>query len=97
METIETPRVTRHAAERCAEMGISTKVAKQIVRHHDVIYPSPARYGPTARVVRSDMHPAYAVAWDEEANAIITVIFNTPEFYVRQGTTFLVQPPGLTD
>lgn len=84
-----TPRLTDHAKDRCAEMGISTKVAKQIVRHPSVVRPGKAETG--CRVVTSDRHPRYAVVLGpEEDPVIVTVLFNTPDFYKRNGATYEV-------
>lgn len=80
-----TPFLTRHARERCAEMGISTKVAKRIVQHPDII--RPGNNGTACLVAVSDRYPEYAVVYDPEAFRIVTVVFRTAEVYVREGAT----------
>lgn len=83
-----TPGLTRHARERCAEMGISTKVAKRIVRYGEVAYPgTPSEHGPSMVVLWSG-DPHYAVVATADRSLVLTVLFNTPEYYERAGTTF---------
>lgn len=90
--------LTRHARERCAEMGISTKVAKEIVRHPDHTYPG--RPGTETLVVRSDHQPDYFIVvpdsfpQDEEV-VVITVCFNTPGMvHSREGKTCRIVRPA---
>lgn len=86
-----TPRLTPHARERCVEMGISTKVAKAIVRHADVRYP--ARPGQPGIAALSDVYPGYAVVYVErdagEPPVVVTVLFNAQDFAARNGTTYV--------
>lgn len=80
-----TPRLTHHARQRCAEMGIGTRVAKRIVQQADCRRPS--RDGAT--VATCEAYPEYAVVFEAgEPNVIITVVFRTTEAYVREGATF---------
>lgn len=83
-----TPRLTKHARERCAEMGISTKVAKHIYRHADVRIPGNRDTG--CLVARSDAYPDYRVVYCETADGplIVTVDFYSLVPYVREGETF---------
>lgn len=76
-----------HARERCAEMGISTKVAKAIVRNPAVT--RPGNPGTGAVVVTSDRHPEYAVVLDTETDVVVTVLFRTHVEYDRCGSTFI--------
>lgn len=89
---METPRLTRHARERCAEMGISTKVAKEIVLHADLT--RPCLGNPDCAIARSDRHPGYAVVYNPHQEAprpvIVTVLFQTQDEYVREGKTYRV-------
>lgn len=87
-----TPRLTDHARARCAEMGISTKVAKAIVRHADIR--RPAKPDEPGIAATSRRHPDYAVVYVERADGpvIVTVLFNTREFYARAGTTYIAVP-----
>lgn len=89
-----TPKLTTHARERCVEMGISTKIAKWIVRHADLR--RPGNPGTDTVVATSRRYPDYAVVYAEEEGApvVITVLFNTVQFYARAGTTFV--PTGET-
>lgn len=89
MDETQTPRVSVHARERCAEMGISTKVAKHIVRHPSIDRPGNTWTG--CRVAVSDLHPEYAVVYDPECCVIVTVLFRTTERYARQGQTFVIE------
>jgi hypothetical protein len=81
-----TPRLTRHAVQRCAEMGISTKVAKAIVRRASVNRPS----GHATIAVSDEEELAdYAVIYYPlEIPLIISVVFRTTHDYVRAGITF---------
>ena len=87
----DTPTLTHHARVRCREMGISTKVAKAIVKHADVVQQS--SYGPEYRVAKCDRHPDYAVVYAEQPDgappAIVTVIFRVTDFGKRDGTTYI--------
>jgi hypothetical protein len=88
-----TPVLTQHARERCAEMGIRTRVAKRIWQHWSMIRPL---RGQNKLVVTSDDEPDYAIIVDDNADnegerpVVVTVIFNHPETYVRDGETFHV-------
>ena len=87
-----TPVLTRHARERCAEMGISTKVAKRIVQHARVTYRGTNAHGGNSRVALCCDYPDYAVVFaegDDGKAVIITVVFNTPGRYERQGDHFI--------
>lgn len=84
--TGETPRLSRHARERCAEMGISTKVAKAIVRTMSCSYPG--RAGTDTTVMLSDAIPEYGVVVGNDTGIIVTVIFNAPDFGERAGATY---------
>lgn len=49
-----TPRIAKHALDRCAEMGVSTKVAKAIYRTPGLIWP--CRRRPNQRPNTSRFH-----------------------------------------
>lgn len=89
-----TPRLTHHARERCAEMEISTKVAKRIIQNADCV--RPGKPGSNAFVATSDEHPDYAVVFfrgeDDDIPVVSTVVFRTPHDYVRNGETFTPLP-----
>jgi hypothetical protein len=83
---LPTPRLSDHARQRCAEMGISTKVAKAIVRHWSVTRDVAAanEYGGGKRViVTSDLHPDYDVVLVPEQNLIVTVGYRDADRYHR--------------
>lgn len=83
-----TPKMTRHALERCQEMGISSKVAKRIVRHATLVRPG-NRITRDAYVATSDGDPLYAVVfYPGDPPVIVTVLFRTYETYARRGATF---------
>lgn len=85
-----TPRLTHHARERCAEMEIPTKVAKQIAQRGEVRYPGTrGREGGDTRVVLWSGEPEYCVVMDAEESVVITVLFRTTEYYARAGSTFV--------
>jgi hypothetical protein len=86
-----TPVLSEHARQRCAEMGISTKVAKRIVQNPGITRPT-AKY-PGCVVIESSVHPQYAVAYCPDANKVITVIFNERNFKARNGPTCLTEGP----
>ena len=83
MNTINTPRVTYHARQRCAELGISTKRAKRIVQQRTSTYPSPQGHSNNGVVCSSTVDPEYAVVWDEHTNTILTVLPRTTDRYKR--------------
>lgn len=86
-----TPILTTHARERCAEMQISTKVPKQIVRHADMV--RPGKPGDPAMMATSDRYPDYAVVFSPgEPEVIVTVLFREHADYVRDGATCLTEP-----
>lgn len=91
---MKTPRLLPHARERCAEMGISTKVAKAIVKAPAMTYCG--KPGTDSRVAVSDDIPEYAVVFYPETEAlppiIVTVVFRTPDDYVRDGETYIPIP-----
>jgi len=85
------PTLSKHARERCAEMGVSHDTAI------DIVYNASLRYqgndpGRRCLVARSDAHPDYAVVYDpqdgDRAPRIVTVVFATTEDYDRDGTTY---------
>jgi CTP:molybdopterin cytidylyltransferase MocA len=83
----DTPRMTQHALARCAEMGISTKVAKAIVRNASVNRPSG-----NAVVATSEEYPDYAVVYyPADPPIVATVVFRTVEIYIRNGGTYVVE------
>lgn len=87
-----TPVMSKHARERCAEMGISTKVAKRIWRRPTLMtYPGNPGSGATVAVSRE--WPEYMVVGverDDEPDLIVSIMFRSPKVYVRNGTTFEV-------
>lgn len=84
-----TPKISDHARERCAEMGISTKVAKQIVKNPSLT--RPGHTVETRRFVTSTLHPDYAVIYDEATNEVVTVLFYCTERYIRRGESFEIK------
>ncbi len=78
-----TPRLTRHARERCAELGISTKRAKRVVQHRTGSYPSAPGHDNNGIVVTSATETEIAVVWDPDTNQILTVVPRIQETYVR--------------
>lgn len=88
-----TPTMSPHARERCAEMGISTKVAKRIARRYDVRYCTTQRKYPDRYLLTSREHPDYVVVTHEPEGEhgsveVVTVLFKTDVPYVRAGTTW---------
>ena len=89
-----TPIMTQHARERCAEMGISTKVAKRIWQHRTLVRGMDDQH---RMVVTSTEHPGYALVVDETgggAPVVVTVLFAATEQYVREGKTYRVVRDG---
>ena len=69
-----------HARLRCEQMGISTKVAKQLVRNHTCSWTNPNG----EVVATSDDHPDLAVVYSgEDPPMVITVLYRTQDIYVR--------------
>lgn len=86
-----TPRMSVHARERCAELGISTKRAKRIVQQRTGTYPGAPKHNNNAIVVTSDADTEFAVIWDPDDNSILTVLPRIQEDYVRTPTGFEVR------
>jgi hypothetical protein len=79
---MHTPRITPHAAERCRQMGISTKVPKRIIREATMTRPG---YG--GRIVAWSVdHPDFLVVYVEKGDEppmVVTVLWKTSEWYQR--------------
>lgn len=93
-----TPRMTKHARRRCAEMGISTKVPKRIIRNADITHETGARGRDRARyVAKSDLYPEYVVPYFidpvDGVAVVCTVLFATDRPYVRNGATYTTEGP----
>lgn len=89
--THQTPRLTRHARQRCSELGVSTKKAKAVVRNRISTYPGNPAHGNNGLVVMSD-DPEIAVIWDPGTNHILTVLPRVQDPYVRTPTGYEVKP-----
>lgn len=88
-----TPVMSRHARERCAEMGISTKVAKRIAARPSLTYGG--NPGTPSRVHVSDEHPEYAVVVGPPPSpgarpVVVTVLFREHQDYVRNGAVCIL-------
>jgi len=89
----QTPKMTRHALERCQEMGIPARLAKGIFRRPAVVRPANQAGRPTRwdrYMVTSDLFPDYAVVVEDRDGVVwvVTVVFRTTEVYDRDGHTF---------
>lgn len=85
-----TPRMTRHALERCKEMGIPARLAKGIWRKADTTYPSP-KDGREAVMAFSSLFPGYAIVVAPARDGhpqVVTVVFRTTDTYERNGATY---------
>ena len=91
-----TPVISYHARDRCAEMGISTKVAKKIWRTRMLTRPAA---GPGDRImVLSPEHPEYAIIValqpdppvQDDRPLVVSIVFNCDEEYVREGANYRV-------
>jgi IS5 family transposase len=79
-------RLSKHARERCREMGVRTGVVKRIVRNHRVSWRTEYREGSGRRVVAtSSEFPDIAVVYASEAYppVVVTVLWRTEERYDR--------------
>lgn len=85
--------MSQHARERCAEMEISTKIAKRIVADpNKITYPDRDRAG---LVALSKIHPEYAAVYvdrEDGTTLVITVLFREARQYVRNGAECVVLP-----
>lgn len=93
MDHTITPRMTRHALDRCHEMGLQAKVAKAIFRTPAIVRPATRRGEPSRFprcMVTSDRFPGYAIVVEDRPTGpwVVTVVFRTTETYDRQGTTY---------
>lgn len=84
-----TPTFSHHARMRCAEMGISTKVAKRIVQNPSMTY---SGNPPHITVYFSTEYPEYKVMVDPDWN-VVTVVFACTQEYIRRGTTYEIVEP----
>lgn len=88
-----TPRMTRHALERCQEMGIPARLAKGIYRRPAIVRTA-TRKGEPSRwprfLIVSDVFPDYAIIVDDRPDGpwVVTVVFRTHEAYTRNGSTY---------
>lgn len=90
---MSTPKLTRHARERCREMGISTRRAKRVVQHQTTTYPSTGSgHSNNGLVVLSAGEPEIAVVWDPPTNTILTVIPRVQEDYIRLSDGYGILP-----
>jgi hypothetical protein len=67
-------------------MGITTKVAKAIVRNRSVTYGSGPQHGnPDALLAQSDRHPGLTVVFiiDDGIPVVLSVLYRTQERYSR--------------
>lgn len=86
-----TPRLSIHARARCVEMEVSTKRVKRIVINADVRY----QQSTGVTIARWDEDPTLAVVYVPGAPpVVVTVVFATPEEYVRDGSSFVVVQPS---
>jgi len=86
-----TPRLTAHARDRCAELGISTKRAKRVVQQRTGTYPGGTKHDNNGVVVTSATESEIAVVWDPDDNCILTVLPRVQEDYVRTEDGFEVR------
>jgi hypothetical protein len=83
-----TPKLTKHARERCEQMRITTRTAKRVWQTRVL---TRGMHGQSGRVIATSAeYPEYAVVvdpdgWQGEGGVpvIITVLFNTGEEYIR--------------
>lgn len=80
-----TPLISAHARQRCAEMGISTKVAKRIAQNPSVVYRGGGqeRHGRNTVVMLSDAESDYAIVFAPDHHLVVTVLPRTHEDYRR--------------
>lgn len=79
-----TPVLTDHARQRCAEMGISTKVAKRVVQHPSMVYPAPLSHPPDRWMMHGHKHPEFLVITNHDRTEIITVLWKSEENLSRE-------------
>lgn len=72
-----TPKLTEHARQRCAEMGLTTRRVKRVVRDPDLVYTSYGR-----RLMCRYDEPTFRVVVDEYG-LVITVLLWTYDPYAR--------------
>jgi hypothetical protein len=75
-----TPRFTKHARQRCVEMGLTTKAVKRIYRSALIDYPGPIKHGEGNRIKVGD---GIAIAYkiDETGSPMVcTVLYAGTEF-----------------
>lgn len=75
------PIISDHARERCVQMGISTKVAKRILRNPTLVLPD-FQGDEDRRFVHSCDEPLYAIVTEDLGEPrlhVVTVLYYTPE------------------
>lgn len=75
-----TPRLSQHARDRAAEMGVTTKVVKKIVRDPHTDY---VTYADRRIASRNDYPEIRVVYRPDDPPLVVTVVWNTPEVYTR--------------
>jgi hypothetical protein len=77
-----TPRMSQHARLRCTQMGVTTKRAKHVVRHADVVYPgSPDVPHSFIALCEADRQIAVVYAREPDgALTVLTVLYRGVEF-----------------
>lgn len=80
---MKTPKISDHAAQRCRQMGISTKVPKYIVRHSSVV--RPARTWTGRIMATCEKYPEFAVVYVEKDTGpvVVTIVWRLTEDYER--------------
>lgn len=80
---METPKLTRHAQERCVEMSVPTKRVKRLVAKPDIVYRG-SDYGLNTFIAMSASDPEIAAVFaDVSPRIIVTVLWRNPEQYQR--------------
>ena len=79
-----TPTISDHARQRCAEMGLSTKVAKRAWRHQSMTRPDP-QGNPNRVFVSSNAEPKVALIVDTSGHIpqVVTVLWYSYTPFVR--------------
>lgn len=79
--TGDSVRLSDHARERCAEMGLPTRVAKRIVRSHDMSWAGAAGRTVAVSSAFPDLAVVYAAKIDPPV--VVTVLWRTQDQYDR--------------
>lgn len=87
-----------HAQRRCSEMGLTSSVVKQIIANPSSTSPGHrTSWGSPTTLYISEVDPRFVVCTtvnDRGETLVVTILFNSPEEYVRDGNGYILASTG---